>query len=418
MNVDLKRDIRKEYDLKFYLTVGTVIIFLVESLINIKVDLFTPDVLMLCLLALVASSVSTFLIDKVSGLKSFLNFALPIYLILALTKGTDLSEIVAAAAIIVSFLIPPRVLNIKNLFSELFSIYIGFMGLEIVRLLISLIPGRSAMLNIGVSALVFIFIYGYVKFWFESGLLRFKKNSYIRNSFSFYFSYLFSVFGSALYISAYISGSYFDFRILTILIPFLIGLLTWYGINKRNDLHRVVSLAGEIISKNDSESKAQKLAERYSRGIAYELGLKPKEIDNTIFAALLHDVGKAGMHKYSVDHLMETISTNKGEPLHSERSAEIFSNIKELEEVVNILAEHHRLSKDKASRKDRKSIWMMANTLTVATTFSERIALSAGQPITEREAFKSLKKDSGWELNPKVIRALREYLIKHGIKRI
>lgn|GEM_PF-3813393 len=173
-----------------------------------------------------------------------------------------------------------------------------------------------------------------------------------------------------------------------------------------------------LTARTERDEAKRRLMIDYLKKMGAEAKLSAVQYDQTLSAGLIHDVGKAGIDIYSVDAIIEDIRAYKGDPLHAERAAEIVGQISELGLVAEILKYHHRYQDREIYRRLRKSLRYQASLVNVAESMAELLT-EAEEPIyDERHAYKDLKKDSGWDFDPRALRDLRKALLREGHRRL
>ncbi len=81
---------------------------------------------------------------------------------------------------------------------------------------------------------------------------------------------------------------------------------------------------------------------RYAVATAEELGLKPQEIENILYAGLLHDIGKIGVSK-QILHKPAALDVDEWEAVraHPVIGANILELIPSLQDVIPLVRHHH-----------------------------------------------------------------------------
>lgn len=149
---------------------------------------------------------------------------------------------------------------------------------------------------------------------------------------------------------------------------------------------------------------------RYSLLIAQEIGLSIDETEELHVAALLHDIGKIGVHE---DIL------NKPAPLNEEEykriiahpiiSAQIVGSIPNLAHIATIIRYHHEHfdGKGYVEGLSGESIPLGSRILAVADSFD---AMTSDRPYrsgwTKERALEELKRSSGTQFDPMLVEAL------------
>jgi hypothetical protein len=181
---------------------------------------------------------------------------------------------------------------------------------------------------------------------------------------------------------------------------------------------KTIDTLATLTLKNEEEEKARNQSLEYGRKIIHELQIKDRDFDSTYLALLLHDFGKAGIDIYSVDSVIEDIRASRGEPLHAERASEFSRILREFPEVEEILRYHHKYHEKELFSRSKRNLRLFSSIVNVSTGFAELLKDHKEELYTERDAFKDLKKESGWEYDPKVLRALKKILMKKGYTKL
>jgi hypothetical protein len=191
-----------------------------------------------------------------------------------------------------------------------------------------------------------------------------------------------------------------------------------YLLNLREKQAVTFEYLASLTAKTEKDERKRRLMIEYLKKIASEASLSAMQYDQVVAAGLIHDVGKAGLDVYSVDAIIEDIRAYKGDPLHAERAAECAAGISGLEPVVDILRYHHRYQDREVYSRLKRGLRYQASLLNVAELMAE-LLVEAEEPIyDERHAYKDLKKDSGWDFDPRALRDLRKVLLREGHHRI
>lgn len=400
--------------------VVAVLALFIESIISIRTLTLGLDNIVISLMVVILSMVPLSLRDKLTHYEDNLLLSIAPAVYLGAENYSDLSKIALFVGLLLACSIPPKTRKVQEVIYEIFSIYVAFIFAEIFRqiTMLALTGGLERYVG-GIYIGVAILVYGLIKPRFIARMKKYGASGVFKNYWSVNFAYLMSSMAVAL---VSISILEVNFNLFTygwiFLIPIFVGLLYMKFIRDRNSLYITLLNFNSLLGDEEKKTKEAMIAGETSMGIAYELGLEDEDLDTTALAVLTHDLGKAGMDEYSVEHILETISSAKGEPLHAERGFEILRIIPGFEKVAEVVRKHHELSSTVSiTRATRKKGAMPPKILNVAVSFSELLT-SGGEIITERETFKLLKKESGWNYSPKVLRALKNFLEKRGITRL
>lgn len=354
--------------------------------------------------AAVLHTLSPWLKDRISGFEFSTDLSLPLIFAVFNYYSVDIAKIFTMLVFAAAFLLPARRSSISRTILQLFAVYTGLISASILKV--------SGVNSIPLLALVFALAYlciAVVDFKTTTGI---RYGIALRNTAGLLFPFVAAVSVSASFISR-------DYLSLIWLTAALAG--AYYvnmAVRQRNRLFSSIRLISRLASQSELEGEAVLHADNYVRQTAAVLAVPPYNADAAVLAVHLHEAGRAGMEEYSVDHIMETISAEKGEPLHAERAHHLLAGIAGFEVVAESLRLHHRYERKPMSRQERKKVSLIADIVAVLTRFGELLAFNSEKIYTEKDAFKDLKKESGWSLNPSVVRALRMVLLARGIKRI
>lgn len=150
------------------------------------------------------------------------------------------------------------------------------------------------------------------------------------------------------------------------------------------------------------------------RRIGLELGLAKKDIANLEHAAVLHDLGKIGIDDKILRKKGRLTKKEYREiKKHPRIGADIIRSIHFLKDVVPLILYHHERydGKGYASGLKGKNIPIGARVLAIADVYQ---ALISDRPYrkayTKREALDIIKKASGTQFDPAIVRALLKSL--------
>ncbi len=154
--------------------------------------------------------------------------------------------------------------------------------------------------------------------------------------------------------------------------------------------------------------------------IGRHMGLGEEELKDLKIAGLLHDIGKLGTYE-SILNKPERLTTEELDLIrqHPIKGADILSPIRHLRGIIPAIRHHHERYDGTGypSRLARDEIPLMARILAVADTVD---AMSADRPYRKGkpldEILKEVKRCSGTQFDPSVVRAFVEVTDKHGIK--
>ena len=148
---------------------------------------------------------------------------------------------------------------------------------------------------------------------------------------------------------------------------------------------------------------------KYALIIAKEMDLPPKEIDEIKNACELHDLGKIGVHDYVLSKPGKLTPQEFEEvKLHSLKSAEILAPLDFLGGVTDLIRQHHERYDGKGYPDGLKgeAIKLGARIMAVADTYDAMTSQRPyrKKPFTKQEAIEEIKKNSGTQFDPAVIR--------------
>jgi len=159
---------------------------------------------------------------------------------------------------------------------------------------------------------------------------------------------------------------------------------------------------------------------RYAVALAERLKLSPQEIESIEVAAILHDVGKIGIHEYILNKPGKLNDEEwKEMKQHPEFSYKILKEVNFPWEVKPIIYAHHERYNGKgypAGLKEEKTP-LGARILAVADTFA---AMTSDRPyrkgLSKEAAIEELKRVAGTQLDPELVKVFVEMLISREKK--
>lgn len=158
---------------------------------------------------------------------------------------------------------------------------------------------------------------------------------------------------------------------------------------------------------------AERVAE-FSIGLARELGIHGDRLERIGNAALLHDIGRIGVDKESLDSLLETAEAENGLAPHAVVGAEIVDQVEYLRPARYIVQAHHK-PYDGTKRSSDPEHPLGARIIHVASYYDELInAESLEEKLSPHQAIERIKKDQGIHFDPRVVRALINVLRRQG----
>ena len=159
---------------------------------------------------------------------------------------------------------------------------------------------------------------------------------------------------------------------------------------------------------------------RYAVALAERLKLSPQEIESIEVAAILHDVGKIGIHEYILNKPGKLNDEEwKEVKQHPEFSYKILKEVGFPWKIKPIIYAHHERYNGKGypvGLKEKK-IPLGARILAVADTFA---AMTSDRPyrkgLSKERAIKELKRVSGTQLDPELVKVFVEMLMSREKK--
>ncbi len=155
----------------------------------------------------------------------------------------------------------------------------------------------------------------------------------------------------------------------------------------------------------------RRLAMKLGRG----RGLSRPILHDIAILAMVHDIGRAGLDRYSLDYLLDSLTAAKQQPLHAARGAEIIGRIDGLSHVAPAVLAHHSPLAEGGRVRDRLD--EATRIVAVASAYDDLINGPGEELYRPEEAHRRLKRDQGLLYDPKAVRTLRECLIAEGAMR-
>jgi HD-GYP domain-containing protein (c-di-GMP phosphodiesterase class II) len=182
----------------------------------------------------------------------------------------------------------------------------------------------------------------------------------------------------------------------------------------------VLALAEAAESRGPYVGEHSRAVARLSHLIGARLELSPEQLRALEFGALLHDVGKTGVPEYVLSK-SGRLTEEEHEVLrgHPALGARMLAHIPDLVPAVPAVRHHHerfdgRGYPDGLSGED---IPLVARVVSVADAFD---AMVRGRPyargITQEEALEEIKRNSGTQFDPGVVRALMEAMASPDVR--
>jgi len=147
----------------------------------------------------------------------------------------------------------------------------------------------------------------------------------------------------------------------------------------------------------------------YAVDIGKEMGLNEKDLKDLNLASLLHDIGKIGTYEAILNKPAKLTSDEFNLiKLHAGKGAEMLSTIRQLKEIVPSIKYHHERYDGKGYPEGLKGeeIPVLARILCVADAVDSMLAdRPYRKGLTMREIVEELRKGSGTQFDPLVIKA-------------
>ncbi|NYE57426.1 HD-GYP domain-containing protein [Carboxydothermus ferrireducens] len=204
--------------------------------------------------------------------------------------------------------------------------------------------------------------------------------------------------------------------IILFFIPLLIARYVFklYSDLRESYLSTIRALVAALEAKDPYTKGHSERVSELAVEIAREMGMKPDELENIRFMALLHDVGKIG--------ILDTVLNKKGtlDPEEKELiqehpvlGAKIVEEIPFLKQYAGMVRHHHERF-DGTGYPDKVSgekIPLGARIIAVADTYD---AMTSDRPyraaLTKEQAMSELERNAGQQHDPRVVNALLKVL--------
>lgn len=179
----------------------------------------------------------------------------------------------------------------------------------------------------------------------------------------------------------------------------------------------IKSLAKAIDARDHYTHSHSEKVTRYALIIAKELGLSAKEINEIKEACELHDLGKIGIHDCILSKPDKLTRKEWREvQSHSIKGARILKPLTFLGGVIDLIRQHHERY-DGAGYPDglkKEDIELGARIMTVADSFDAMISERPyrKKPFTKKEAIAEIKRNSGAQFDPRVVKAFLKIIDK------
>lgn len=417
---DLQPEKDKSYTAKVMLFVFELIAFVI-SIFYLRTNLWDFPFFLLIVMAVISHVFSTYSLDFITGVKIYnCVHLIPLLAIYVIYRPAEAFFVNALAHILGGFigsLVGKKAYRHRTAKSAESS-FIFLIVLFLMSFLLSFLTKYAVLKNLILAVILILSFFAHI--FVETYFSRISKDLSIK---------------SAWYQTIEIGLPYYSFLVLlliavSILEAPLYAIAFWFLAHfvwffyvrelkeKRVLPAQTIDILASLTLKNEEEEKARNQSIEYGRKIIHELEIRERDFDSTLLALLLHDFGKAGIDIYSVDSVIEDIRASRGEPLHAERASDFSRILREFPEVEEILRYHHKYQEKELFSRSKKNLRLFSSVVNVSTGFAELIKNHKGELYTEKDAYKDLKKESGWEYDPKVLRALKRILMKKGYTRL
>ncbi len=177
-----------------------------------------------------------------------------------------------------------------------------------------------------------------------------------------------------------------------------------------NYFYRVVESLIRILEARDPYTKGHSdRVSKYSEKIALEMGLPPKDVETLREAALLHDIGKLGVHEIVLNKKMELTKDEREEiRKHPSIGEEILKPVSSDKNILQVIREHHERYDGKGypDGLTGEKINPLAAIVSVADSYDAMTSHRAYRTdLTKDAAMEQLKENSGIQFDPKVVDA-------------
>lgn len=179
-------------------------------------------------------------------------------------------------------------------------------------------------------------------------------------------------------------------------------------------VHTISALAGALEAKDRYTRSHSENVTKYAVAIAQEMGLPSSEIEIIRQACKLHDLGKIGIHDYILTKPTK-LSAEEWEEikLHALRGAQILQPINFLNEVADLIRQHHERYDGKGYPANLvgKNIHLGARIMAVADAFDAMISERPyRQALSLSQAKEELEVNSGTQFDPDAVKTFLKLL--------
>lgn len=207
----------------------------------------------------------------------------------------------------------------------------------------------------------------------------------------------------------------YDLEILTLLAYYAASTLylarLFHNLQKRSR-ELIITLVNVLEAKDPYTKGHSVRVAKYSWAIGKHMGLNTAQLKELELAALLHDIGKVGIHE-SILLKPEPLSPAEKMEInrHPEIGARILSQVEAFKHIVPAVLHHHERWDGKGYPEGKKGeeIPLLARIISVADVFD---ALTSCRPyrsaLSPQEALIEIKKSSGTQFDPKCVEAFEK----------
>ncbi len=175
-------------------------------------------------------------------------------------------------------------------------------------------------------------------------------------------------------------------------------------------LRTVMALTSAIDAKDNYTRLHSENVAKYAVIVASEMKLSSKEIDEIKIACGLHDLGKIGIHD-SILTKPGKLTAQEWEEMksHPVKSGEILKPLAFLGEIVQLIVQHHERYDGKGYPYglEGEGIKLGAKIMTLADSYDAMVSKRPyrERPLTKQEAIEEIRKNSGSQFDPQVVKA-------------
>ncbi|MFC1631300.1 HD domain-containing phosphohydrolase [Candidatus Omnitrophota bacterium] len=172
-------------------------------------------------------------------------------------------------------------------------------------------------------------------------------------------------------------------------------------------VHTIAALASALETKDHYTSSHSENVTRYAVAIAQEFGLSAEQVEVIRQACQLHDLGKIGIHDYILAKKGKLSDEEWDEiKLHALRGAQIIQPIDFLNEVSELVRQHHERFDGQGypGNLSGQEIQLGARIMAVADSFDAMIsARPYRRALTLNQAVAELRINSGLQFDPGIV---------------